>query len=246
MTTPSRMLELANAIAEDAFHLKQYFDSQNVPEPSFDIDAPTRLTFSDLDLADRHERLLAGTRELHNLALGPVASLRSLNASVRKYSNYIPRPIVLNITDTFYQSGELLALSVVHRFKIAQHVPLHDQISFHDLASATGIPLAELKPVIRLAISCWIFKEPTPGMVAHTASSKLLREDRLVQSIIGIGCEEFFPGAAKVGQPSQFVRTVSTSLTNDSRSPIPCRNIQAVKSRYYQYHLKNQPSTHPY
>lgn len=43
-----------------------------------------------------------------------------------------------------------------------------------------------------------IFEEPQPGIVRHTAASKLLAEDPLMRDFVGISCEERFPAAARV------------------------------------------------
>ena len=80
-------------------------------------------------------------------------------------------------------------------------MPLDGQISFEDLAAFLAIPVLDVKCVVRLAMTDWVFCEPTPGMVAHTAASRLLMENPLVQAITDMGTEELFPATAKVCLP---------------------------------------------
>jgi hypothetical protein len=48
-----------------------------------------------------------------------------------------------------------------------------------------------------------IFHEPKPGVVAHTAASRLLAENGLVRDFVGMGSEERFKSAAFVCRNSE-------------------------------------------
>lgn len=52
--------------------------------------------------------------------------------------------------------------------------------------------------MLRHAMTNSIFREPKPGVVAHTAASKLMAEDPLIFDFIGIASEERFQAAAHV------------------------------------------------
>jgi O-methyltransferase domain len=43
-----------------------------------------------------------------------------------------------------------------------------------------------------------IFREPTPGVIAHTSASRLLAEDAAMQAWVGFNGEDIFVGAGKV------------------------------------------------
>ena len=101
------------------------------------------------------------------------------------------------------------ALSVIHSLKIAQHIPLKHQVSIEALAEAVGIPASDLKTVLRLAMTDYVFHEPSPGMVAHTAASRLLLENPLISAWIDIGVEEMFPASTKVSEVSLHVIRIS-------------------------------------
>ena len=103
----------------------------------------------------------------------------------------------------------MVSLQSIHRFRIASHlssvtqVP-HDPglpISYAQLAHATGLESSLLKRLVRHAITQRVFCEPKKGFVAHTATSRLLAE-RNAESWMGVGCEEMWPPALKVGPPA--------------------------------------------
>ena len=50
----------------------------------------------------------------------------------------------------------------------------------------------------------YIFQEPRKGFVAHTAASRALAEDRLLNDYIGIRTEEQFPAASRVELDQRF------------------------------------------
>lgn len=90
------------------------------------------------------------------------------------------------------------ALSAIHRLNVVKHVPLNGQVRVDALAETVGVPASDLKTVLRLAMTDYVFYEPSPGLVAHTAASKLLRENPLISAWIDIGVEEMFPASTKV------------------------------------------------
>lgn len=50
----------------------------------------------------------------------------------------------------------------------------------------------------------YIFKEHN-NIVAHTAASKLLNENSMMQAWVGMICEESWPAAARVRQPNMIL-----------------------------------------
>lgn len=111
------------------------------------------------------------------------------------------------------QATNAAAISVIDGFNIAERVPLDGQVSYEELATAVGIPRSDLKSVVRLAMTDFIFHESSPGFVAHTAASKVLVENPLARSLIKIGAAEFTPALNKVTDES---RTWSCESPADS------------------------------
>jgi len=54
-----------------------------------------------------------------------------------------------------------------------------------------------------MAMANHIFEEPAPGVIAHTAASKVLAEDDELQAWIGFNTDEIFPAAAHTLQALQ-------------------------------------------
>ena len=97
---------------------------------------------------------------------------------------------------------------MISRFNIAQYVPLDGEISYEELAKATGVHHFELKQVIRFAIVYHrIFIEKRKGYVSHTAGSRELVQDHLAQAGVG-QVDEFYGGFARVSLCPFFSRRV--------------------------------------
>jgi hypothetical protein len=117
----------------------------------------------------------------------------------------------------------LLPLKLISRFDVANKVPLNGEISFSDLAATIEIDSAALTSILRLGIAHRIFKEPRPGMIAHSASSRQIAEDPRVASWVGANVDEMWPAAEKVvealvrwptaSEPNQTVCRLTGSIT---------------------------------
>jgi hypothetical protein len=92
-------------------------------------------------------------------------------------------------------------MQAIHRFRIASCFHFAETISFEELSDRCGLNVVDLKRLLRLTMTRHIFTEPRPGYVSHTASSRLLAENKHVRDISGIICEERFPASAKVSSP---------------------------------------------
>lgn len=81
MASTSRITELAKLIAEKTAILESYFQTNGIPKPSFDINGPQHISIPPQvkDVAAAHADVLAATRDLHTLMLGPSTALMSIN-----------------------------------------------------------------------------------------------------------------------------------------------------------------------
>ena len=75
-----RITELASAITENTKIITEYLSSKNLSAPSFDVDGLSELPISpaDGDAYTARSKLVAATKELHDLTVGPKESLRHL------------------------------------------------------------------------------------------------------------------------------------------------------------------------
>ncbi|OCK72900.1 S-adenosyl-L-methionine-dependent methyltransferase [Lepidopterella palustris CBS 459.81] len=196
------LVALATAILKDATAVEEYLKERGLPQPSFLPGAPPRLNMEDRGVAEAHERVLNATRELHHLTLGPMQSLTSL----------------VSFEDPF-------AISVLNKLEIALHVPLDGTATFEHLSEKTGVPLADLRHILRMAMTSYVFTEPTPGSVAHTAASKLLRESAFARNMITFRCDEQFIGSAKAAEALVKYKDEEPQLSgwgfaNDATKPL--------------------------
>lgn len=62
----------------------------------------------------------------------------------------------------------------------------------------TTLDPVNLARALRHAMTNQIFCEPKPGVIAHTAASRLLAEDDALQDWVGFNSDDIFPAAANV------------------------------------------------
>jgi hypothetical protein len=61
---------------------------------------------------------------------------------------------------------------------ILNHVPTSGSISYEELARQAGVPITQLKSVVRMASTSGFLAEPQAGTVSHSAVSSLLAKDQ--------------------------------------------------------------------
>ncbi|KAJ5673631.1 hypothetical protein N7507_002758 [Penicillium longicatenatum] len=164
MQSSVSLTELAKSILEDAQALDSFLSSHNLPQPSFAADGvkdfPVGPEHADIHVI-RH-RLIDVTKELRDLVVGPKDTIKWM------------------IMNDHTLAASLHAIS---HFKVAQAVPNEGSISFAELARATGLTELDVARFVRRTAINHIFVEPTPGHVAHTATSALLSADPQMQAI---------------------------------------------------------------
>lgn len=69
-SSPSRIAALAAQIAEGTNRIDSYLQSNGIPGPSFDVDAPEDLNLTP-ELQDTKASVLAANEELQELLIGP-------------------------------------------------------------------------------------------------------------------------------------------------------------------------------
>ncbi|PVH97041.1 S-adenosyl-L-methionine-dependent methyltransferase, partial [Periconia macrospinosa] len=115
-----------------------------------------------------------------------------------------------------------MCMQAIHRYRIASHVPNHDMVSFENLSELCKLNVFDLRRILRLVMTRTVFCEPRVGFVAHTAASRLLKDDPQARDFSGIICDERFPSSAqavnalqKFGQ-SQKPNQSGFSLANNT------------------------------
>ncbi|KAL7897364.1 S-adenosyl-L-methionine-dependent methyltransferase [Trichoderma sp. SZMC 28014] len=156
-----RLTTLSKHIEEKTRYLTDALRSKGLDAPSYKADGLSDFPLTEVEVVRVRQELVAMTKELHDLVLGPRESLKSMA----------------------WESISYIPLQAICEFKIAEAVPLTEAISYeelaikiHDLTDTTVEP-SDLRRLMRLAIANNIFHEPKLGSIAHNRSSLLLLED---------------------------------------------------------------------
>ncbi|CAJ2513257.1 Uu.00g013760.m01.CDS01 [Anthostomella pinea] len=153
MASPqSRITELAATVATHTARIDSYLAEHSLPFPSFESDGPISLGLP-RELEESRSAALRASQELDDLLQGP-------------------RDLIFN-----HHHNQLLYLKFISRFDLGNKVPLDGEITYTELADTIGVDPGAVRRIVRLAIAYRIFRDPRPGVVAHSAASRLLAED---------------------------------------------------------------------
>ena len=92
----------------------------------------------------------------------------------------------------------MTSLGILIDFDVPSLVPFEGTISIKELASKTGLSEDKVTRIIRYAATNFIFQEPSPGQVAHTATSAALARDRMFAMFLRLIMVELAPIAASL------------------------------------------------
>ena len=168
---------IAKEILRDAEVLDGYIQANGLPSPSIDADGPARTVFTTKASLVSHADLLANTHKLHHLAEGPLSI----------WSGTLNGP-----------PGDMMTNAAIYKFNIADHVPVGSEAPFEEVAAKCGMALRDFKMIVRYAMTNFIFCEPRPGFIAHTAASRVLAENKLLRALMSMAVNELYPTVLKV------------------------------------------------
>ncbi|KAM0478967.1 hypothetical protein ACHAPX_004945 [Trichoderma viride] len=156
-----RLTTLSKDIEEKTRYLTDALRSKGLDAPSYKANGLSDFPLTEFEAVKTRQELVALTKELHDLVLGPRETLKNMA----------------------WESISYIPLQAICEFRIAEAVPLTGTVSYEDLAtkiydltSTTMLP-SDLRRLMRLAIANNIFHEPKIGSVAHNRASLLLLED---------------------------------------------------------------------
>jgi hypothetical protein len=95
--------------------------------------------------------------------------------------------------------ANVTSIQAIYRFDVAKKVPLGGKISFKDLAKQCDLYEPDLRRIIRFAITFHRhIQEPRPGIVSHSAYSRLLLEDSDLRDGVGLMFNEWSASYGRV------------------------------------------------
>ncbi|KAI1098865.1 putative O-methyltransferase [Jackrogersella minutella] len=172
-SSQSRIAELAATVATHTQRIDGYLSQQGLPYPSFEANGPSDLQLPP-DIEQSRGIVLEASQELNDLLQGP-------------------RNLLFN-----HEHNQLLYLKLISHFHLAHKVPLDGEITFDDLAATVGIDSAAICRILRFGIAFRVFREPRPGVVAHSAASRQIADDPNIADWVSANVNEMWPAAEKV------------------------------------------------
>ncbi|KJK96088.1 hypothetical protein H633G_00028 [Metarhizium anisopliae BRIP 53284] len=171
-SSQSLLAELANAVAVHTQRIDGYLRDKALPLPSFAADSPVDLGLPP-ELEQSRLAVLEASQELNDLLQGP-------------------KDLLFN-----HHHNQLVPLKLISQFDLANEVPANGEITFGDLAAKIGVDCAALTRILLLGISHRVFNEPRPGVITHSAVSKLIADDSRVADWLGANVDDMWQSAEK-------------------------------------------------
>jgi hypothetical protein len=101
----------------------------------------------------------------------------------------------------------------------AKSFPINETATFAQIAEKVGLDKLNVRRFLRLSMTNRIFKEVSQGVVAHTAASRVLAENSVMNGWVGFCTDDIWP----VGSPPPLFPSPFPSprfkLNNISRPP---------------------------
>jgi len=91
-----------------------------------------------------------------------------------------------SFTFTFRKGSKLIVSA-------AKSFPVNETATFAEISTKVGLDEQNLTRLLRHAMTNRIFKEVEPGVIAHTAISRLLAEDAMMNDWVGFCVDDLFP-----------------------------------------------------
>ncbi|KAF4611323.1 hypothetical protein G7Y89_g15690 [Cudoniella acicularis] len=154
--------------------IEEFLFSCGLQSPSFDITSPSDLP---LALHTARAKLLEAADELVLLVQGPLQSLTSLVG---------------------YSHNARNSIHAIVRFDLATTIPIDSTSTFEEVATARGLDSGDTTRILRHAMTYRVFSEKSPGVVAHTATSRLLVENPSLRGWITNTLDELLPAASRM------------------------------------------------
>ncbi|KAI0015114.1 S-adenosyl-L-methionine-dependent methyltransferase [Xylariomycetidae sp. FL0641] len=201
----SDIVELATRIASNTSKLHAFLESRGLPPPSFAVDGPLESQVppdDEPEIEAARRAIVDDTEDLRCLVLGPRDYLMS------------------------QRHNALLGQQAIVRFRLAHTFPVGQTTTFREIAAASGLREPDVRQFLRLATLQRVFAEPRPGVVAHTAASRLLAEDRALSDWVAASTDDLWQAAAQTCNAvarypgSQEPSETGFSLANHTDQPI--------------------------
>ncbi|KAM0304941.1 hypothetical protein ACHAO8_011332 [Botrytis cinerea] len=176
-----RTAELAAIIQQSVTKVNDYLIKSGNPPPSLDVTGPAAYPPLPPDIMRARSEGLAATDEMRVLLMGPTDHV------IGSSGDYM----------------DFLGLQFVHRYKIATLFPPGEERTFSEIAAARNLDLSDTTRFLRLAMTYHVFTEPREGVVAHTAVSRVLVDNKFAAAWLGHVLENVWPTLPHILEASE-------------------------------------------
>ncbi|KAH9885690.1 S-adenosyl-L-methionine-dependent methyltransferase [Xylariomycetidae sp. FL2044] len=227
----TRIVELATRIATNTSKVSDYLAAHDLPQPSFDVNAPLygAVPKDAAEIQALRQSVLEDTDELRRLMLGPRDYLFS------------------------FVHNALLPQQAITRFGLARALPVGGETSFAEMAEKSGLTESNVRKFVRYAVAQKIFEEPRPGVIVHNATSRLLAQDAGVHDFVATCSDELWQAAAQTCNAmtnfpgSEEPNETGFSVANNTDKPMyECLAEHPERSRRFANMMKGFSEGRPF
>jgi hypothetical protein len=96
------------------------------------------------------------------------------------------------------QHNSWVSVQAIQRFGLANAFAVGETSTFDAIAQTCELPVDDVRRLLRHAMTFCIFRESSPGVVAHTAASKVLAQIPPLGLLVGFLSGEMWPSATRI------------------------------------------------
>lgn len=212
-----RAYELAAAISDNVSKVQVFLALNNLPNLSIDQDIPVQFQ-TNQEFASSRDAAILACRELLAMLQGGFGTIA--DQTVSRFAKV--HALVLTT-----QAIEFANTQALCRFKIASNFPAgKDRLTYNELARECHVPELEVRRIVRASLPSYIFREIEPGVIAHTAASRMLATNPSMCHWVDGMASEILPAALKFAdamerwsgseEPNQAVRKYPLHSTHST------------------------------
>ncbi|KAI0520797.1 S-adenosyl-L-methionine-dependent methyltransferase [Xylaria bambusicola] len=176
MAHTNRIVELSSLIAQQTTIINDFFEENQLPTPSLDLDA---LQFLPIPNEATHvkaarARVIEACSELKALLTGPRELLRF------NWTAYV-------------------SVKAILRFNLDKSFAAGETTSFETMSKFSNLDVKIVRRIIRHAIiNHRFFQENVPGVISHSTLTAVLSRDEMARNSLIVELNEFWPAGVKM------------------------------------------------
>ncbi|KAI1323402.1 putative O-methyltransferase [Xylariaceae sp. FL0255] len=193
-------------------------------------------------VVDLSARIAANTLKVNEFLSSRGLPQPSFNIDGPSHSLIPPNELMIAIAPpkeylTSFKHNELISQHAIMRFRLAEAIPVGGQATFQELAESSDLNETHIRKLLRFAMTQHIFCEPQPGVVAHTAASRLLVEDQRLSNWLRFSTDELWHASYETANAMEKF----PGLEEPNKSGFAlANNTNQSMFQYYQEHPDRQ------